>query len=114
MLESRHAQRLGALAVEHVLDLRRAHVELREDAGQFRALVGLPQEILEHAGELLDIAAAAIFQDELEAAGGADARNRRRIQRQYVGLLDSARQPVDARRQRERRHAPRRRARPRA
>jgi len=78
------------------------HIELREDAGQFRALVGLSEDVLDHAGELLDVAAAAVFQDELEAAGGADARNRWRIQRQHVRFLDAAGQPVDACRQRQR------------
>ena len=75
---------------------------MREDAGELGPPVGLPQEILDYAGEFLDIAPAAVLQDEFEAAGSADARNRRRIQRQHVGFLDGARQLVDARRERER------------
>ena len=75
---------------------------MREDAGEFGPLIGLPQEILDHTGEFLDIAPTAVLEDEFEAPGGADARNRRRIQRQHVGFLDAARQLVDARRQRER------------
>jgi len=47
-------------------------------------------------------ASAAVLEDEFEAAGRADARNRRRIQRQHVGFLDAASQLVDARCQRQR------------
>jgi len=74
-------------------------VKTRVSSGR---LLACSEDVLDHAGELLDVAAAAVFQDELEAAGGADARNRWRIQRQHVCFLDAAGQPVDACRQRQR------------
>src|SRR6185437_6084069 len=92
----RYAQGLGALAVQHELNLRSAGVELREHTRQFRPLVRLGQKIAEYIGEFLQVAAAAVFEDEFESSRRADAGNGRRVEYEDIGFLDPRADAVEA------------------
>ena len=70
-------------------------VELCGDVREFLALIGLCDEVLDGAIEGIQTAAGSIGQDELEAPGLADARDRRRGEYDDIGFLDRGEQPVE-------------------
>ena len=92
----RHAEHLGAHPVDVGIDLGRARVEQREDAGQ----AGRPGW---RRPTISCVAASSAGRPRprlscdhhLEAAGGADAAHRRRRDHDDEGVLDLA-QPADA------------------
>ena len=86
----RDAEHLGAHPVDVGIDLGRAGVEQREDAGEARDLVGGGHDVLRRRLERRQAAAALVLHHHLEAAGGADAAHRRRRDGDDEGVLDLA------------------------
>ena len=62
------------------------------------SLVGAREELLRHLRQPLRAAVAAVLDVELEAAGGAEAEDRRRIEGEHQRLLDAGRSSRTARR----------------
>ena len=75
----RQAVRFHFVAIDFVFDLRRAVVVIREHESKLRPLARFSQQLLQRLGKCPGIAAARVLQDELEAAGRAQAADRRRI-----------------------------------
>ena len=84
----RNTELARPVAVDLVFDLRYVIVELCGDVREFLALIGLCDEVLDGAIEGIQTAAGSIGQDELEAPGLADARDRRRGEYDDIGFLD--------------------------
>ena len=81
-------QRLHLVAVDVEEQLRRAGRVGGEHAGQQRVLVGGEDQRPRHGGEVGGIAALQVEQLVLEAAAGAEADDRRHVERDDVGLAD--------------------------
>ncbi len=76
----RNAGRLDPLPVEVELELGHVGPEGREDRGGLRRAVGREDEAAQRLGQLAGAASLRVLQDELEAAGGAQTRDRRRVE----------------------------------
>ena len=72
-----HAHRLGLDAVDVGVELRRVRAEQGEQAGQARLAVGPFDQRVGGLLQRLQAEVAAVFDHELEAAGGAQAVDRR-------------------------------------
>ena len=87
-----HVEAAGLGAVQFEAELRDAGREAGEDAGQLGALAGLVLEPIDDVLQGRDALAVAVLDQELEAAGGAQALDRRRREDQHPGAADL---PVD-------------------
>src|SRR5260370_21081340 len=76
------------VAVDVDVDLRHSRAERAVDVLQLRTLARRGQKLLEVFIEERHRVAAAVLQPEREAAGGAEAGNRRRKEREHGGLRD--------------------------
>ena len=74
------AQRLDLVAIDPEFDLRDARIETAEDEADLRSLARFGEKILQDLRQLRGIRAATILQHESEAAGSAQAADRRRIE----------------------------------
>ena len=77
----RNAEQLRLLAVDVGAQLLRRRGVGGREPGQLRPLARLLEEVLQHALERDRVAGAGVLDPELEAAGGADAGDRRRRDR---------------------------------
>ena len=77
-----HAQQRRLVAVDDGAQLLRVGAKRRRQAGELGRGARLAQEVLRDLVELRGIARARVLDPELEAAGGADAGNRRRRDRE--------------------------------
>ena len=91
-----HAQHLGLVAVEVDEELLACRAKRRVDAHQFRALPRLLEERLDGLLRHPRIARAPILDVELEAAGGAQPRNRGRIDGECEAFLKAVELRVQA------------------
>ena len=82
----RHAELLGLGAVDVGVDLRASRVEQREGLGEAGRLAGRAGERPCRALERRQAAAGAILHVALEAAAGADAGHRGRLEHEHEGL----------------------------
>ena len=92
-----HAQRLRLVAVEVEVELRRVGGEGAEHVEQLGLLVGLDDQPAHHLGELGDVAAAQVLQLVLEAAGAAEADDRRQVEGERGGAGERRELGLDAR-----------------
>ncbi len=83
----RHPARLGRFAVHLEVDLRHVGPEGGLHTGQLRQLVGVLHEALHRARELRERLSAAGLQIHLQAAGGAESRDLREVERKGERLL---------------------------
>ena len=86
----RHVEPAGLGAVEVELELGHPGREGREDAGQLGPLAGLVLEPVDDLLERLDPLARAVLDHQLEAAGLAQAADRRRLEDHDHGVADLA------------------------
>ena len=90
----RHPHRLGLLAVDVHVELRRAGAEAVEQADQARLLVALGGQLVRAGLQRVEVHVADALHHQLEAGGGPQARDRRRPEDQHAGLGDLARQAL--------------------
>ena len=76
------AQHLRLVAVDVETDLRRVGGEGAEDAGELGLLVGGDQQAAHHGREVGRALALQRFEHVLEAAGVAEAEDRRQVERE--------------------------------
>ena len=84
----RHVEAAGLGAVEVELELRHPGREGREDPGQLGPLAGLVLEPVDDPLQRLDALARAVLDHQLEAAGLAQAADRRRLEDHHEGVAD--------------------------
>ena len=91
-----HPQGLGLLAVDVEEDLRRLGTESGHGAPQPRVFIGMDDEALEGLGQFLRGLTGQVEQFHLDAAGGAQALDRRRGEGEDRRLRDGQEPGLDA------------------
>ena len=81
-------EHLRLVAVDVEADLRRVGGEGAEDAGEFGLLIGGDQETAHHRRDVIGALPLQCLERVLEAAGTAEADDRRQVERKYDGARD--------------------------
>ena len=91
-----NSQRLGSLPVDVRVEPRRADAKVGADRPDGRVLPGLREELLDDGRELLEVASARVLHLHGEAAGGAQAPDRRGVEGEDKRLRDLQKFPEGA------------------